>query len=176
MEHKLLCGAAKKCITPPETLLPRLYGLMGRKFCAVLDDIYLRVIALSDGENRALIVSFDLDKAPRPEENLRALTEATGIPEENILYFGIHTHTAPLCGPRPAFEAPKDEDTAAATAEYETFVQNQLLCAAKEALDALQPARLGALHHSLDAVVVAAHVALEIHEQLRAAAPVGRVQ
>lgn len=143
MEHKLLCGAAKKCITPPDALLHRLYGLMGRKFCSVLDDIYLRVIALSDGENRALIVSFDLDKAPRPEENLRALTEATGIPEENILYFGIHTHTAPLCGPRPAFEAPKDEDTAAATAEYETFVQNQLLCAAKEALDALQPARLG---------------------------------
>lgn len=143
MEHKLLCGAAKRCITPPETLLPRLYGLMGRKFCTVLDDIYLRVIALSDGENKALIVGFDLDKAPRPEENLRALTEATGIPEENILYFGIHTHTAPLCGPRPAFEAPKDEDTAAATAEYEVLVQEKLLDAAKEALAALQPARLG---------------------------------
>ena len=73
MEKKLLCGAAKRCITPPETLLPRLYGLMGRKFCTVLDDIYLRVIAFSDGENKALIVGFDLDKAPRPEENLRAL-------------------------------------------------------------------------------------------------------
>ncbi len=143
MEHKLLCGASKACITPPEDLLPRLYGLMGRKFCTVLDDIYLRVIALSDGENRALIVGFDLDKAPRPEENLKALTEATGIPEENILYFGIHTHTAPLCGPRPAFEAPKDEDTAAATAEYEAFVQEKLLDTAKKALAALQPARLG---------------------------------
>lgn len=143
MEHKLLCGAAKKCITPSEALLPRLYGLMGRTFCSVLDDIFLRVIALSDGENKALIVSFDLDKAPRPEENLKALRETTGIPEENILYFGIHTHTAPLCGPRPAFEAPKDEDTAAATADYEAFVQEQLLCAAKEALAALRPARLG---------------------------------
>ena len=143
MEHKLLCGAAKRCITPPETLLPRVYGLMGRKFCTVLDDIYLRVIALSDGENRAMIIGFDLDKALRPEENLKALSEATGIPVENILYFGIHTHTAPLGGPRPPFEAPKDEDTAAATAEYEAFVRENLLTAAKEALAALQPARLG---------------------------------
>ena len=143
MEKKLLCGAAKRCITPPETLLPRLYGLMGRKFCTVLDDIYLRVIAFSDGENRALIVGFDLDKAPRPEENLRALAEATGVGEENILYFGIHTHTAPLCGPRPPFEQPKDDDTAAATAEYERFVQERLLDAAKEAVSSLQPARIG---------------------------------
>ena len=143
MEKKLLCGAAKRCITPPETLLPRLYGLMGRKFCTVLDDIYLRVIAFSDGENRALIVGFDLDKAPRPEENLRALAEATGVGKENILYFGIHTHTAPLCGPRPPFEQPKDDDTAAATAEYEAFVQERLLDAAKEAVSSLQPARIG---------------------------------
>lgn len=143
MSGKLFCGAAKACITPPPALLPRLYGLMGRKFCTVLDDISLRVIALSDGENKALIVGFDLDKAPRPEENLKALSEATGIPEENILYFGIHTHTAPLCGPRPAFEAPKDEDTAAATLEYESLVQTQLLKAAKKALSSLQPARLG---------------------------------
>ena len=143
MEKKLFCGAAKRCITPPETLLPRLYGLMGRKFCTVLDDIYLRVIAFSDGENRALIVGFDLDKAPRPEENLRALAEATGVGEENILYFGIHTHTAPLCGPRPPFEQPKDDDTAAATAEYEAFVQERLLDAAKEAVSSLQPARIG---------------------------------
>ena len=143
MEKKLLCGAAKWCITPPETLLPRLYGLMGRKFCTVLDDIYLRVIAFSDGENRSLIVGFDLDKAPRPEENLRALAEATGVGEENILYFGIHTHTAPLCGPRPPFEQPKDDDTAAATAEYEAFVQEKLLDAAKEAVSSLKPARIG---------------------------------
>lgn len=143
MEKKLLCGAAKRCITPPETLLPRLYGLMGRKFCTVLDDIYLRVIAFSDGENRSLIVGFDLDKAPRPEENLRALAEATGVGEENILYFGIHTHTAPLCGPRPPFEQPKDDDTAAATAEYEAFVQEKLLDAAKEAVSSLKPARIG---------------------------------
>lgn len=143
MEHKLLCGAAKRCITPPETLLPRLYGLMGRKFCTVLDDICLRVIAVSDGENKALLVGFDLDKAPRPEKNLRALSETTGIPEENILYFGIHTHTAPLCGPRPAFEAPKDDDTAAATAEYEAIVREKLLDAAKEAVASLRPARIG---------------------------------
>ena len=143
MKHTLLCGAAKVCITPPEDLLLRLYGLMGRTFCSIHDDLYLRVIALSDGESRALIVSFDLDKAPQPEENLKALSETTGVPEENILYFGIHTHTAPLMGPRPPFEQPKTEDAAAATKVYETIVKERLLDAAREAVKAMRPARIG---------------------------------
>ena len=143
MGHKLLCGAARRCITPPEALVTRLYGLMGRTFCTIHDDLYLRVIALADGENKALIVSFDLDKAPQPEAFLRALTEATGVPEESILYFGIHTHTAPLTGPRPPFEQPKTEDAAAATQEYEALVLEKLLEAAREAISSLRPARFG---------------------------------
>ena len=143
MKQTLLCGAAKACITPSAELLPRLYGLMGRTFCSVHDDLMLRVIAFSDGEHRALIVSFDLDKAPQPEENLNALSEATGVPVENILYFGIHTHTAPLTGPRPAFEQPRNEDTAAATKAYEDFVREKLLETAKTAVAALRPARIG---------------------------------
>ena len=143
MSNHFFCGAARARITPPEHLIPRLYGLMGRRFAAVHDDLYLRVIALKAGESSALIVGFDLDKATRPVEFQAALAEATGIPVENILYFGIHTHTAPITGPRPGFEQPKDEDTAAATLEYEDFLKGQLLAAAKEALDSMVPARLG---------------------------------
>ena len=140
---KLYCGASKKCITPSPELLPELYGLMGRSFSTVHDELYLRVIAFSNGESKALIVSFDLDKAPQPEAFLSKLSESTGIPVENILYFGIHTHTAPLCGPRPDFEKPKTEAAARATEKYEAFVLEKLLSAAEEALSAMEPARIG---------------------------------
>ena len=139
----LLCGAAKACITPPAEMIPGLYGLMNKRFASVHDDLYLRVIAFGNGEEKALVVGFDLDKAPRPEENLKALTEVTGIPEERILYFGIHTHTAPLTGPRPPFEQPKDEFTAATTARYEAMIAGKLLGAAKEAIASMREVRLG---------------------------------
>ena len=42
----LFCGAAKNIITPSSDLLPDLRGLMDRHFGGVLDDLYVRVIAL----------------------------------------------------------------------------------------------------------------------------------
>lgn len=147
MKNQLYCGAAKGKITPPENLIPNLRGLMDRHFGPVIDDLFLRVISLKNGEDRALLVTFDLDKVPCPEEYLKALAASTGVPEDNILLAAIHTHTAPIAGERPN-EGPnniarKPAEVQEATHKYEQFVQETLVATAKEAVSKMVPAKMG---------------------------------
>ncbi len=145
-ENVFKCGAAKRKITPSDEDMPDLFGLMRIKFGGVMDDIYVRVIAVNDGENTALLISFDLDKAPLPEKEIPELSSKYGIPEENIIYIGIHTHSAPVCGNRPlnAGEDRMSRDPAErdATLRYENFVMKQLDEAVRESLNNMRPAKM----------------------------------
>lgn len=147
MEKQLYCGAAKVDITPSAELLPWMFGLMGQQYGRVHDPLHLRVLALGDGENKALIVVYDLDKATNPVEWTGLLAEKTGIPVENILYLAIHTHTGPLTGYRP-FEGPnfierKPVEVQEKVHAYEAFLKERLLQAAEEAVAAMVPAKMG---------------------------------
>ena len=147
MEKILYCGASCMKITPPMELIPNLRGLMDKSFGGILDDLYVRVIAFSDGDNKSLIISFDLDKAPNPKESFAVISERTGIPEANILFFGIHTHCAPITGYRP-FEKPNDitkkpVEVQKATKKYEAFIMDVLLKSVDEAIGKMQPAKMG---------------------------------
>lgn len=147
MEHKLFCGAARRCITPPEELLPRLYGLMDQSFGGVLDDLFVRVLALKDSGTVLLFVSFDLDKAPYPRKWIAALSQRLDIPEEHIAYCAIHTHTAPITDERP-YEGPnrrylKTPEQREATGRYEDFLFERLMAAAGEAVASMRPAKFG---------------------------------
>ncbi len=138
-ESALYCGAARGSITPPEVLLPDLRALRDETFGGVLDDIYVRVIAVGDGRTKALIIAFDLDKAPYPAENLAKISERTGIPQENIFYFSTHNHTCsghrvPPRGTGPNDVRLKPPEVQAATAEYEKQVLDTLLKVVDEAL------------------------------------------
>ncbi|MCD8161309.1 MAG: hypothetical protein LUE61_09115 [Clostridiales bacterium] len=143
----ILCGAARRCITPPPEWLPQLRGLQDVTFTQVLDDLYLRVLALRAGADTVLVVTFDCDKVPCPQAYLNAITAETGIPAEHISLLAIHTHTAPIGGWRPNegpnFILRKPAEVQAATHRYEAFLQARLLEAVREALEALRPARLG---------------------------------
>lgn len=147
MGKKLLCGAARELITPPEDMLNHLSGLMNSSFGGVVDDLYVRVIALKYGDKKMLLVSFDLDKAACPQENLEALEKETGIPKESVLFIGIHTHSAPVTGYRPHegpnFIARKPQIVKETTRRYEKFIQERLLKAAHRALYEMRPAQLG---------------------------------
>ena len=147
MENKLYCGAAKGNITPSEELLPWMFGLMDQHYCKIHDELFLRVLALRSGEDTALIVVYDLDKAPYPVEWTARIQEETGVPADNILYLAIHTHTAPLTGWRP-FEGPnfigrKAPEVQEKVKVYEAFVLERLLETAKVALAGMAPARFG---------------------------------
>ena len=143
MEHKLYCGAARRDITPDEGEVSGLFGLMGVSYAGIIDRLSLRVIALQSGENKALIVAFDLDKAPEPLTWLPELAEHTGIPEARILYFGTHTHSAPLTTVRPREKNRATAEQRANMDRYEETVHAALFACAEEALASMKPARMG---------------------------------
>lgn len=138
------CGRAKKDITPPDDMIPNLWGLMDVPYAGVIDCLSLRVIALSAGDMKSLIISFDLDKAPCPKEWIPELAERTGIPQERILYIGTHTHSAPLTTIRQ-FEMPSHATDVQQQImrQYEAMVHERLLEAVDAALAEMVPARMG---------------------------------
>lgn len=146
MSGKLLCGAGKVKITPSPELLPYMFGLIGQQYGKVHDDIYVRALCVEADGNRVLIVDFDLDKAPYPTEWIAKISEETGIPEDNVMYIGIHTHTAPLTGYRP-FEGPnfierKPPEVQEKVKEYEAFLFERMMEAVREAVK-VRPAKMG---------------------------------
>ena len=144
---QIKCGAAKVKITPPAELLAGLYGLMGSHYSAVIDDLHVRVLAVSAGNSASLFVSWELDKAPNPETLVPELSKRTGVPEDNILFFGVHTHTAPVHSARPYdgpnAKAKQTPERQAATNKYEEILAGALFEAADKAMSSLQPARIG---------------------------------
>ena len=144
MDHRLYCGAARADITPSEEEIRGLFGLMRLRYAGIIDRLSARVIALRSGEDRALIVAFDLDKAPEPVTWLPELAAHTGIPEEQILYFGTHTHSAPLTTVRPRERNTVDPELRENMNRYEAVLHEKLLACADEALAALRPAKMGA--------------------------------
>ena len=141
--ERLLCGAARRCITPPAGLLPRLRGLKQRRFAGVIDELYVRAVVLGSGRRRALILSFDMTTAPCTREFLKLLAARTDIPEENILFFSIHTHAVPFNSVDLEEREKQSVDTLEACEEYTRFLHEQTLAAATEACAALRPARMG---------------------------------
>jgi hypothetical protein len=143
---KIFCGAGKALITPPSDIIPHTRGVMNMKLSIIHDDLFVRVIALKNANNTALIVSFDLDKAPNPALLIPKLSETTGVKEENILYFGIHTHVAPAIGKRKgawqsdSYNTPESQK---AMEQYEAYIQTQLIGAANNALNNMRPAKIG---------------------------------
>lgn len=144
-EHKLFCGAAKREITPEPDRLDGLYGLMTVRYGGILDRLFLRVLAFSNGEHKALVISFDLDKAPNPAQWIPEVAQRTGVPEENIVYIGTHTHSAPLTTKRPREDKRNTftEEMVSARLYYEGYIHKRLIDAVDEALQNLQPARMG---------------------------------
>jgi neutral ceramidase len=144
---RLYCGASRGVITPPEDLIPNLRGLGDRPFGGVLDELFVRAIAVGSGETQALLIAFDLDKAPYPGETLAKISASTRVPEENIFFFSIHTHTAPITGYRP--EEPinnvllKAAQVQKATAKYEELVSEMTLKVVDEAIGSMRQARMG---------------------------------
>lgn len=145
MNKKLFCGAAVSDITPTMDMMPMPRGIRNAFFGGIIDPLKVRAIALSDGENKALLISFDLGGAPDPKKNLPAISKHTGIPEENILFVGTHAHAAPMVGrtgPMGA-NAPVDPAFAEIMSRYETLVYDAMYQAIDRAIAELRPARVG---------------------------------
>lgn len=140
---RLLCGTAKQCITPPPELLSRLVGLKQYRFAGVLDELYVRALALGDERACTLLLSFDMTTAPCTREFLEQIARETGIPEERVLFFSIHTHAVPFNDIDLERREEQDEDTLAACREYTQLLHRRAMEAAKDAVGTMIPARMG---------------------------------
>lgn len=92
----LWAGAARVEITPPVGTPLAGYGRRGGKpSVGIRDPLYARALALSDGEDTAVVVSADLLLFPPPvaERILKRITREHGIPRQAIALAGTHTHS-----------------------------------------------------------------------------------
>ena len=146
MKEPIFCGAGRVEVTPSAQMAPLLQGLGPQKITGILDPLFVRVILFQAGAKKAMLVSVDLDKAPNHEEFLDILSRKTGVAQDAILYFGIHTHTAPIMGYRP-FEHQNmtlwSQEERDAFNAYTEILKNALLEAAQAAMDNLAPAKIG---------------------------------
>jgi len=136
----LQAGAAKVDITPPADAALPMSGYAGRQegFKGIHDQIYARVIVLSDGSRQAAIVSWELIGVPTAvwEELSERIARETGIQPEYLLLTAVHDHSAPAPFGIYGNASPK-------SASYTKRLQDATVEAVQQAKANLQPARIG---------------------------------
>jgi len=129
-------GAVVIDVTPDELPVFINGGMLGRSADTVNTRIHARAIALSDGNEQAVIVVVDSCMMGRPllDEAKALASERTGIPQDHILISATHAHSVPASmgclGTEPD---PK----------YVPFLRTKLVEAVTAALDNLEPAQVG---------------------------------
>ena len=135
MSNQLYAGFARVNITPMRGI-----GLAGyyqtRYAEGVLDDLEINAIALSCGEERALLISIDhlgLESDVTTDYR-RHIEEITGVPMEGIYIHSTHTHTAPFLR--------RDMDDKLIQ-EYDKMVYHKMADVSQAAIEDLKEARFG---------------------------------
>lgn len=137
----LLAGVARSVITPPLGI--RLLGYTVQEGVSqdVERELTATVLVLSDGQTSAVLVGLDLLWVPMPiSDRIRdAIGKRLGIPGENVLLNGSHTHLGPMFPGWQDEESPQRE----LQARYAEFLEDVLVGAAAAAWNKRVPARLG---------------------------------
>ena len=133
--NNLKAGFGRVNITPPMGIPIR--GYFKPRFAdGVLDELEINALALVSGDTKTLLITVDHCGI---EQNLcndyiKAISDATGVPAENIIISATHTHTA------PALERVTENEL---VREYTTFVGRKIVDAAQFALEDLKDAKMG---------------------------------
>jgi Neutral/alkaline non-lysosomal ceramidase, N-terminal len=142
-------GWASCSITPPIGTPLAGYGdRNGRPSTGVHDEIYVKALAVSDGDDRAVVVGADMLIIPENvADAVRAhVSKRTSLTANEILFSASHNHSGPgAFGPGLAskvFNGPYDPEVAA-------FLTSAFTEAIVEAYQSLEPAKVA--HGSADA-------------------------
>lgn len=105
-----------------------------------LNDLEVRVLALSDGKNEVAMISVDNCYIPNAIGNKYRddIEKATGLSKDNIFMAATHTHTGPLLAPTDMFDADKD-----VIEKYKDFLGERIIDAVKLALADFKEAKMG---------------------------------
>ena len=138
-ENSFLAGSAKIRITPEIPIPMSGYGGRTAPFTGVHDDLYARVVVISDGTNKAVIISADVIGFSNSfwEETTTRLTKETGIKKEFVLLAAVHNHGGPVT-------KVYGEDSSAQVNAYVEELKNKIIIATKEAIKSLVPVSIGA--------------------------------
>lgn len=136
-EYDLYAGFGRENITPQEPTPMGGYSNAAKRYHqAVLDDLYVTCIALTDVQGETiLLMNWDGVRAyTEIQELVRARIEMeTGVPVDHIFLGATHTHSAPEMS--NALEAAQ---------RYAGYVVEQALACAKEAMADRRPAFMSA--------------------------------
>lgn len=148
MKKQLLCGAASRIINPWSELTVLFPGYSD----TILDDIRVRVICLSDTEEKYFIMSFGT-AVPNAKDLCREIENKLHISSDHTTFFAVPNHSVIPCmdealnipNPRKQFhkvtEWPKERQDGMHA--YSDFIIEKAIEAAKEAEASLRPARMG---------------------------------
>ncbi|MCK5137442.1 MAG: neutral/alkaline non-lysosomal ceramidase N-terminal domain-containing protein [Bacteroidales bacterium] len=138
-EEGLWAGAEKVLITPQTPIPMSGYGSRKGPFKGIHDDVFARVLVVSDGEAKAAIISVEVIGISNSfwGECTALITKETGIPKEHILLSAVHNHGGPAIRVYNNDESPE-------VLAYVEGLKNKLVSATKSAIKKLSPATIGA--------------------------------
>lgn len=137
-------AVVKTDITPNQSVW--LLGYDPRQSTGVHDHLYLRIVAMDDGDTQFFLIASDIcEISPSLYDDVAArLQTQTGIKPVQVWWTTTHTHSAPEVGPpglSGAFLGQRYQHDH--NSEYTAWVEQQLIDGIKEARANLAPARLG---------------------------------
>lgn len=136
--NKFYAGAAKRDITPTAQQMP--YSLLGPLcFQFVHDSLSVRALYLENGDEKAMIVTYDLPLVPYGETMRQHIAELTGLPKASVMVAATHNHNAPYML-APMFG---EDENGKKQKSYSELVMKSTDEAVKAAVAAKQEARLG---------------------------------
>lgn len=103
---------------------------------SILDDLELNALAVSDGTNKAILISMDNCAIMKEcaDEFRTHIGQVTGVPREAIYIHTVHTHTGPHL--KKTTDDPLER-------EYFKFIYRRMADVATFALADLKPAKMG---------------------------------
>ncbi len=137
--NTLQVGFGREDITPDYSVL--LGGYSGRWNSQVLDHVYATCLAFTDDDNNT-ILAFHMDLISFGGTVLpfarKAVSEAVGLPIDNIMVCCTHTHSAPSVS-----------STEGVMEDYAEFLEEKMIAAAKAALEDRKPSQMFATKTTL---------------------------
>ena len=142
--NSLKIGFARVNTNPPLGIFVSGYYIP-RHAKGFLDDLESTALALECGDTKLLMISVDISGINKDigAEFKEAISQATGIPVENMILSATHTHTGPKL-----FVAgtPSEHDTPELYAEYRNFLKKRLVDVCRLALQDVKPCRMAFGH------------------------------
>lgn len=136
-EAALKAGAATSNITPPIGT-DIIGGFVPVPSKHIHDELHARCLVLDDGTTKLAIVVCDLLGLHRSVsvEARRLIEQSTGIPPENVLISGTHTHSAASALGERGYNSDQELNA------YQVFLAQRIADGVKRANNLLQPAEI----------------------------------